>query len=46
MEMVKLDHLAIAVRDVHRARDWYVRHPDGYVIGLWDEKSMREKGGR
>ena len=24
--MVKLNHLAIRVRDVHAARDWYIRH--------------------
>ena len=22
-----------------------LRDPDGYLIGLWDERSMREKGG-
>ena len=119
--MVKLDHLALAVRDWRASRDWYVAHlglrvefevperrtaalqddagvtlfvaetgeapggcalyfqvddvelkhrtlasagvafvqapqrlfwgygaelrdPDGYLIGLWDERSMREKG--
>lgn len=47
--MAKLDHVSLAVRDWRVSRDWYMRaeiaDPDGHVIRLWDEKSMREKGG-
>jgi catechol 2,3-dioxygenase-like lactoylglutathione lyase family enzyme len=55
--MAKLDHLGIFVRDIGRAREWYIKNlglkvygaelldPDGYLVCLWDERTMREKGG-
>ncbi|HUJ59351.1 MAG TPA: oligoribonuclease [Kofleriaceae bacterium] len=45
----RLDHVALAVRDPQRSRDWYVEHlgfavefqsPDGAVIGLTDRADL------
>jgi hypothetical protein len=52
--VARLDHLAIPVRHCGVSRDrrillWgygaELRDPGGYLVFLWDETSMREKGG-
>jgi hypothetical protein len=38
--MARLDHVSLPAINWRRSRDWRCD-----VLGLWDEVSMREKGG-
>ena len=42
---MKFDHLSIPVTDSSRSRGVELTDPDGYLVRLWDERSMNEKNG-